>query len=144
MCCARRWKHETTQSLRLCLFLTFDQGFLAPGEIDPLNRRFSTNFKPDVVVQGWWLNDPIMCPYKEQQKLSVKIWIEDKYQSCISVWIKLNTTEKNVHWLKGFEKRQQAHLLQIVPICVNLLCVVLTQTSRGSTIRCFSCSAVFV
>ncbi|XP_075904310.1 phosphorylase b kinase regulatory subunit alpha, liver isoform isoform X3 [Nelusetta ayraudi] len=26
-------------------------GFLAPGEIDPLNRRFSTNFKPDVVVQ---------------------------------------------------------------------------------------------
>ncbi|KAF3832845.1 hypothetical protein F7725_026510 [Dissostichus mawsoni] len=28
-----------------------DNGFLAPGEIDPLNRRFSTNFKPDVVVQ---------------------------------------------------------------------------------------------
>ncbi|RVE74315.1 hypothetical protein OJAV_G00020960 [Oryzias javanicus] len=27
------------------------QGFLAPGEIDPLNRRFSTSFKPDVVVQ---------------------------------------------------------------------------------------------
>ncbi|XP_061596562.1 phosphorylase b kinase regulatory subunit alpha, liver isoform isoform X2 [Cololabis saira] len=27
------------------------EGFLAPGEIDPLNRRFSTNFKPDVVVQ---------------------------------------------------------------------------------------------
>lgn len=75
MCCTRRWKHETTQSLRLCLFLTFDQGFLAPGEIDPLNRRFSTNFKPDVVVQGWWLNDPVMCSYKEQQKLSAKIWI---------------------------------------------------------------------
>lgn len=32
----------------------FNKGFLAPGEIDPLNRRFSTNFKPDVVVQGWW------------------------------------------------------------------------------------------
>ncbi len=28
------------------------QGFLAPGEIDPLNRRFSTILKPDVVVQG--------------------------------------------------------------------------------------------
>ncbi|CAI9532540.1 unnamed protein product [Staurois parvus] len=27
------------------------EGFLAPGEIDPLNRRFSTSFKPDVVVQ---------------------------------------------------------------------------------------------
>ena len=27
-------------------------GFLAPGEIDPLNRRFSTLPKPDVVVQG--------------------------------------------------------------------------------------------
>lgn len=29
------------------------KGFLAAGEIDPLNRRFSTAFKPDVVVQGW-------------------------------------------------------------------------------------------
>uniref|UniRef100_A0A6I8T214 Phosphorylase b kinase regulatory subunit n=1 Tax=Xenopus tropicalis TaxID=8364 RepID=A0A6I8T214_XENTR len=28
-----------------------DKGFLAPGEVDPLNRRFSTVFKPDVVVQ---------------------------------------------------------------------------------------------
>ncbi|XP_072705231.1 phosphorylase b kinase regulatory subunit alpha, liver isoform isoform X1 [Ciconia boyciana] len=27
------------------------EGFLAVGEIDPLNRRFSTGFKPDVVVQ---------------------------------------------------------------------------------------------
>ncbi|KAG7275841.1 hypothetical protein CRUP_016781 [Coryphaenoides rupestris] len=27
------------------------EGFLAPGEVDPLNRRFSTHFKPDVVVQ---------------------------------------------------------------------------------------------
>uniref|UniRef100_A0A8B9N5P1 Phosphorylase b kinase regulatory subunit n=1 Tax=Accipiter nisus TaxID=211598 RepID=A0A8B9N5P1_9AVES len=27
------------------------EGFLAAGEIDPLNRRFSTGFKPDVVVQ---------------------------------------------------------------------------------------------
>lgn len=30
----------------------FFQGFLAPGEIDPLNRHFSTIPKPDVVVQG--------------------------------------------------------------------------------------------
>ncbi|KAI6078414.1 Phosphorylase b kinase regulatory subunit alpha, skeletal muscle isoform [Aix galericulata] len=28
------------------------EGFLAPGEIDPLNRRFATVPKPDVVVQG--------------------------------------------------------------------------------------------
>lgn len=35
--------------LKLCLII---QGFLAPGEIDPLNRRFSTIPKPDVVVQG--------------------------------------------------------------------------------------------
>nr|XP_056715196.1 phosphorylase b kinase regulatory subunit alpha, skeletal muscle isoform [Euleptes europaea] len=27
------------------------EGFMAPGEIDPLNRRFSTVVKPDVVVQ---------------------------------------------------------------------------------------------
>ncbi|KAM3936327.1 phosphorylase b kinase regulatory subunit alpha, liver isoform [Leptodactylus fuscus] len=27
------------------------EGFISPGEIDPLNRRFSTAFKPDVVVQ---------------------------------------------------------------------------------------------
>ncbi len=38
----------------LCLSSFCYKGFLAPGEIDPLNRRFSTNFKPDVVVQGWW------------------------------------------------------------------------------------------
>lgn len=30
----------------------FFKGFLAPGEIDPLNRKFSTVPKPDVVVQG--------------------------------------------------------------------------------------------
>uniref|UniRef100_A0A2K5CPX7 Phosphorylase b kinase regulatory subunit n=1 Tax=Aotus nancymaae TaxID=37293 RepID=A0A2K5CPX7_AOTNA len=32
-------------------FCGFFKGFLAPGEIDPLNRRFSTVPKPDVVVQ---------------------------------------------------------------------------------------------
>uniref|UniRef100_A0AAQ5XWK9 Phosphorylase b kinase regulatory subunit n=1 Tax=Amphiprion ocellaris TaxID=80972 RepID=A0AAQ5XWK9_AMPOC len=42
--------HMWGQSLYIlgCLLA---EGFLAPGEIDPLNRRFSTNFKPDVVVQ---------------------------------------------------------------------------------------------
>ncbi|XP_046886800.1 phosphorylase b kinase regulatory subunit alpha, liver isoform isoform X2 [Hypomesus transpacificus] len=42
--------HMWGQSLYIvgCLL---SEGFLAPGEIDPLNRRFSTNFKPDVVVQ---------------------------------------------------------------------------------------------
>lgn len=39
--------------LKKSVFLYFsNQGFLAPGEIDPLNRRFSTDFKPDIVVQG--------------------------------------------------------------------------------------------
>lgn len=41
----------------LCtVFINFEyctfKGFLAAGEIDPLNRRFSTVPKPDVVVQG--------------------------------------------------------------------------------------------
>ncbi|XP_056134508.1 phosphorylase b kinase regulatory subunit alpha, liver isoform [Lampris incognitus] len=42
--------HMWGQSLYIlgCLLA---EGFLAPGEIDPLNRRFSMNFKPDVVVQ---------------------------------------------------------------------------------------------
>uniref|UniRef100_A0A673AQ76 Phosphorylase b kinase regulatory subunit n=1 Tax=Sphaeramia orbicularis TaxID=375764 RepID=A0A673AQ76_9TELE len=42
--------HMWGQSLYIlgCLLA---EGFLAAGEIDPLNRRFSTNFKPDVVVQ---------------------------------------------------------------------------------------------
>ncbi|XP_015219275.2 phosphorylase b kinase regulatory subunit alpha, liver isoform [Lepisosteus oculatus] len=42
--------HMWGQSLYIlgCLLA---EGFLAAGEIDPLNRRFSTSFKPDVVVQ---------------------------------------------------------------------------------------------
>ncbi|KAM9826071.1 phosphorylase b kinase regulatory subunit alpha, liver isoform 3-T3 [Syngnathus typhle] len=42
--------HMWGQSLYIlgCLLA---EGFLAPGEIDPLNRRFSTSLKPDVVVQ---------------------------------------------------------------------------------------------
>ncbi|KAM8761666.1 phosphorylase b kinase regulatory subunit alpha, liver isoform 2-T2 [Acanthopagrus schlegelii] len=42
--------HMWGQSLYI-LSCLLAEGFLAPGEIDPLNRRFSTNFKPDVVVQ---------------------------------------------------------------------------------------------
>lgn len=34
------------------LHLAVFKGLLAPGEIDPLNRRFSTIPNPDVVVQG--------------------------------------------------------------------------------------------
>uniref|UniRef100_A0A8C5AP53 Phosphorylase b kinase regulatory subunit n=1 Tax=Gadus morhua TaxID=8049 RepID=A0A8C5AP53_GADMO len=37
------------------------EGFLALGEVDPLNRRFSTNFKPDVVVQ--------VCVLAESQEI---------------------------------------------------------------------------
>lgn len=49
------YKHSTNV-INLLLRLAFSfriKGFLAPGERDPLNRRFSTSFKPDVVVQGW-------------------------------------------------------------------------------------------
>ena len=28
------------------------EGFIAPGEMDPLNRRLGADKKPDVVVQG--------------------------------------------------------------------------------------------
>ncbi|XP_075450408.1 phosphorylase b kinase regulatory subunit alpha, liver isoform isoform X4 [Ascaphus truei] len=42
--------HLWGQSLHI-LGSLLAEGFLAPGEIDPLNRRFSTVFKPDVVVQ---------------------------------------------------------------------------------------------
>uniref|UniRef100_A0A5F9DPF8 Phosphorylase b kinase regulatory subunit n=1 Tax=Oryctolagus cuniculus TaxID=9986 RepID=A0A5F9DPF8_RABIT len=51
-----RWRRlcatlpELSESL-LVVLLLFPQGFLATGEIDPLNRRFSTSVKPDVVVQ---------------------------------------------------------------------------------------------
>uniref|UniRef100_A0A7N6AFF9 Phosphorylase b kinase regulatory subunit n=1 Tax=Anabas testudineus TaxID=64144 RepID=A0A7N6AFF9_ANATE len=52
--------HMWGQSLYIlgCLLA---EGFLAPGEIDPLNRRFSTNFKPDVVVQ--------VCVLAESQEI---------------------------------------------------------------------------
>ncbi|XP_036160431.1 phosphorylase b kinase regulatory subunit alpha, skeletal muscle isoform isoform X5 [Myotis myotis] len=42
--------HMWGQSLYI-LGTLMAEGFLAPGEIDPLNRRFSTVPKPDVVVQ---------------------------------------------------------------------------------------------
>jgi len=29
------------------------QGYLSPGELDPLNRRLVAEPKPDIVVQGW-------------------------------------------------------------------------------------------
>ncbi|XP_056298843.1 phosphorylase b kinase regulatory subunit alpha, skeletal muscle isoform isoform X2 [Pseudoliparis swirei] len=44
--CPLKW----AQSLYI-LGNLLSEGFLAPGEIDPLNRRFSTVPKPDVVVQ---------------------------------------------------------------------------------------------
>ncbi|XP_053177770.1 phosphorylase b kinase regulatory subunit alpha, liver isoform isoform X2 [Scomber japonicus] len=42
--------HMWGQSLYI-LSCLLAEGFLAPGEVDPLNRRFSTNLKLDVVVQ---------------------------------------------------------------------------------------------
>ncbi|XP_056156115.1 phosphorylase b kinase regulatory subunit alpha, skeletal muscle isoform [Lampris incognitus] len=47
------------------------EGFLAPGEIDPLNRRFSTIPKPDVVVQV-----SIMAENEEIKDLLMKNGIE--------------------------------------------------------------------
>ena len=36
----------------LAVFLS--QGYLFPGELDPLNRRLVAEPKPDIVVQGWF------------------------------------------------------------------------------------------
>ncbi|XP_071368185.1 phosphorylase b kinase regulatory subunit alpha, skeletal muscle isoform isoform X3 [Centroberyx affinis] len=47
------------------------EGFLAPGEIDPLNRRFSTIPKPDVVVQV-----SILAENEEIKELLLKNGIE--------------------------------------------------------------------
>ncbi|XP_032082859.1 phosphorylase b kinase regulatory subunit alpha, liver isoform isoform X3 [Thamnophis elegans] len=47
---AGKLPHLWGQSLYI-LSALLAEGFLATGEIDPLNRRFSTTFKPDVVVQ---------------------------------------------------------------------------------------------
>ncbi|KAL0969970.1 hypothetical protein UPYG_G00235410 [Umbra pygmaea] len=47
------------------------EGFLAPGEIDPLNRRFSTIPKPDVVVQV-----SILAENEEIKELLMKNGIE--------------------------------------------------------------------
>ncbi|XP_028261483.1 phosphorylase b kinase regulatory subunit alpha, skeletal muscle isoform isoform X2 [Parambassis ranga] len=47
------------------------EGFLAPGEIDPLNRRFSTIPKPDVVVQV-----SILAETEEIKELLLKNGIE--------------------------------------------------------------------
>ncbi|KAK5875603.1 hypothetical protein CesoFtcFv8_026670 [Champsocephalus esox] len=47
------------------------EGFLAPGEIDPLNRRFSTIPKPDVVVQV-----SILAETEEIKELLMKNGIE--------------------------------------------------------------------
>ena len=34
------------------LGLLLHEGFIAPGEVDPLNRRMSAEPKPDLVIQG--------------------------------------------------------------------------------------------
>ncbi|XP_062372219.1 phosphorylase b kinase regulatory subunit alpha, skeletal muscle isoform isoform X2 [Sardina pilchardus] len=47
------------------------EGFLAPGEIDPLNRRFSTIPKPDVVVQV-----SILAESEEIKQILIKNGIE--------------------------------------------------------------------
>ncbi|XP_054457271.1 phosphorylase b kinase regulatory subunit alpha, skeletal muscle isoform isoform X2 [Anoplopoma fimbria] len=47
------------------------EGFLAPGEVDPLNRRFSTIPKPDVVVQV-----SILAETEEIKELLMKNGIE--------------------------------------------------------------------
>lgn len=52
-----RWKVTTRSNLKplivkfLCTYTNNFQGFLAPGELDPLNRRLCSEKKPDVVVQ---------------------------------------------------------------------------------------------
>lgn len=43
--------HLWGQSLYILGELLLD-GFIVPGEIDPLNRRFAMAPKPDIVIQG--------------------------------------------------------------------------------------------
>lgn len=43
--------HKWSQSLYIVSKLLIE-GFLSPGEIDPLNRRLNSEPRPDVVVQG--------------------------------------------------------------------------------------------
>ncbi|KAG8448061.1 hypothetical protein GDO86_015237 [Hymenochirus boettgeri] len=62
--------HMWGQSLYI-LGCLMSEGFLAPGEIDPLNRRFSTVPKPDVVVQV-----SILAETDEIQKILMKHGIE--------------------------------------------------------------------
>ena len=53
------------------------EGFLSPGELDPLNRRLTAEMRPDTVVQGrfvstlhrlppllgiWWCTGSKLCP----------------------------------------------------------------------------------
>ncbi|XP_008318790.1 phosphorylase b kinase regulatory subunit alpha, skeletal muscle isoform isoform X2 [Cynoglossus semilaevis] len=64
--CPLRWG----QSLYI-LGKLLSEGFLAPGEIDPLNRRFSTIPKPDVVVQV-----SILAETEEIKQLLLKNGIE--------------------------------------------------------------------
>ena len=47
---AGRLPHLWSQSLYVTSCLLRD-GFIAPGELDPLNRRLGSEKKPDVVVQ---------------------------------------------------------------------------------------------
>ncbi|KAM4696919.1 phosphorylase b kinase regulatory subunit alpha, skeletal muscle isoform 2-T2 [Rhinophrynus dorsalis] len=62
--------HMWGQSLYILGCLMYE-GFLAPGEIDPLNRRFSTVPKPDVVVQV-----SILAETEEIQEILKKQGIE--------------------------------------------------------------------
>lgn len=44
--------YNSIHSILFCYNLfCFDQGLIAPGELDPLNRRLGSQKKPDVVVQ---------------------------------------------------------------------------------------------
>ncbi|XP_022616997.1 phosphorylase b kinase regulatory subunit alpha, skeletal muscle isoform-like isoform X3 [Seriola dumerili] len=64
--CPLKW----AQSLYI-LGNLLSEGFLAPGEIDPLNRRFSTIPKPDVVVQV-----SVLAESEEIKQMLVKNGIE--------------------------------------------------------------------
>ncbi|XP_023278483.1 phosphorylase b kinase regulatory subunit alpha, skeletal muscle isoform isoform X2 [Seriola lalandi dorsalis] len=64
--CPLKW----AQSLYI-LGNLLSEGFLAPGEIDPLNRRFSTIPKPDVVVQV-----SVLAETEEIKQMLVKNGIE--------------------------------------------------------------------
>uniref|UniRef100_A0AAY4C3B4 Phosphorylase b kinase regulatory subunit n=1 Tax=Denticeps clupeoides TaxID=299321 RepID=A0AAY4C3B4_9TELE len=80
------------------------EGFLAPGEIDPLNRRFSTIPKPDVVVQV-----SILAETEEIKQLLKKNGIDVE-------------TVADIHPIRVQPSRVLSHIIIIIVYYSLLIC----------------------